>query len=117
MADNSVMWVYFNVPEKYYLHYMATRDERENCRRCGESRRRRVAGHDALNGPAVRLTFERPFATLPEPSTPTKKKIAPTAKRRSCTRRRCSYSCLETGVSADRGGRSGVLECPARSGP
>jgi membrane fusion protein, multidrug efflux system len=29
LADNSVMWVYFNVPEKYYLHYMATRDERE----------------------------------------------------------------------------------------
>jgi membrane fusion protein (multidrug efflux system) len=23
------MWVYFNVPEKYYLHYMATREERE----------------------------------------------------------------------------------------
>jgi membrane fusion protein (multidrug efflux system) len=29
LADNSVMWVYFNVPEKYYLHYMATRKERE----------------------------------------------------------------------------------------
>ncbi len=29
LADNSVMWVYFNVPEKYYLHYMATREQRE----------------------------------------------------------------------------------------
>jgi membrane fusion protein (multidrug efflux system) len=29
LSDNSVMWVYFNVPEKYYLNYMATRDERE----------------------------------------------------------------------------------------
>jgi membrane fusion protein (multidrug efflux system) len=29
LADNSVMWVYFNVPERYYLHYMATREERE----------------------------------------------------------------------------------------
>jgi membrane fusion protein (multidrug efflux system) len=29
LADNSVMWVYFNVPEKFYLHYMATRQERE----------------------------------------------------------------------------------------
>ena len=29
LADNSVMWVYFNVPERYYLHYMATRQERE----------------------------------------------------------------------------------------
>ncbi len=29
LADNSVMWVYFNVPERYYLHYMATRKERE----------------------------------------------------------------------------------------
>jgi membrane fusion protein, multidrug efflux system len=29
LADNSIMWVYFNVPEKYYLHYMATRKERE----------------------------------------------------------------------------------------
>jgi membrane fusion protein, multidrug efflux system len=29
LADNSEMWVYFNVPEKYYLHYMATRKERE----------------------------------------------------------------------------------------
>jgi membrane fusion protein (multidrug efflux system) len=28
LADNSVMWVYFNVPEKYYLNYMATRNER-----------------------------------------------------------------------------------------
>ena len=27
------MWVYFNVPEKYYLHYMATRKEREKGRR------------------------------------------------------------------------------------
>lgn len=29
LADNSMMWVYFNVPEKYYLHYMATRKERD----------------------------------------------------------------------------------------
>ena len=29
LSDNSVMWVYFNVPEKYYLNYMATREERE----------------------------------------------------------------------------------------
>jgi membrane fusion protein (multidrug efflux system) len=29
LADNSTMWVYFNVPEKYYLHYMATKKERE----------------------------------------------------------------------------------------
>jgi membrane fusion protein, multidrug efflux system len=29
LADNSTMWVYFNVPEKYYLHYMATRKQRE----------------------------------------------------------------------------------------
>jgi membrane fusion protein (multidrug efflux system) len=29
LADNSEMWVYFNVPEKYYLHYMETKKERE----------------------------------------------------------------------------------------
>ena len=29
LADNRVMWVYFNVPEKYYLHYMASRKQRE----------------------------------------------------------------------------------------
>lgn len=29
LADNSVMWVYFNVPEKYYLDYMATRKQRQ----------------------------------------------------------------------------------------
>ena len=29
LADNSVMWVYFNVPEKYYLNYMAHRKQRE----------------------------------------------------------------------------------------
>jgi membrane fusion protein (multidrug efflux system) len=29
LADNSVMWVYFNVPEKYYLQYMANRKQRE----------------------------------------------------------------------------------------
>lgn len=27
LADNSVMWVYFNVPERYYLEYMATRKQ------------------------------------------------------------------------------------------
>lgn len=29
LADNRVMWVYFNVPERYYLLYMATRKQRE----------------------------------------------------------------------------------------
>ncbi|HTU25668.1 MAG TPA: efflux RND transporter periplasmic adaptor subunit [Pirellulales bacterium] len=29
LADNSVMWVYFNVPEKYYLQYMAHKKQRE----------------------------------------------------------------------------------------
>jgi membrane fusion protein, multidrug efflux system len=29
LSDNSTMWVYFNVPEKYYLHYMATKKQRE----------------------------------------------------------------------------------------
>ncbi len=29
LADNSVMWVYFNVPEKYYLQYMAHRKQHE----------------------------------------------------------------------------------------
>ena len=29
LSDNNQMWVYFNVPEKYYLHYMAHRKEHE----------------------------------------------------------------------------------------
>jgi membrane fusion protein (multidrug efflux system) len=29
LADNSVMWVYYNVPEKYYLQYMANRKQHE----------------------------------------------------------------------------------------
>jgi membrane fusion protein, multidrug efflux system len=29
LSDNSVMWVYFNVPEKYYLEYMAHRKQHE----------------------------------------------------------------------------------------
>jgi membrane fusion protein, multidrug efflux system len=29
LSDNSVMWVYFNVPEKYYLEYMANREQRD----------------------------------------------------------------------------------------
>jgi membrane fusion protein (multidrug efflux system) len=29
LADNSTVWVYFNVPEKYYLQYMANRAEHE----------------------------------------------------------------------------------------
>jgi membrane fusion protein (multidrug efflux system) len=29
LSDNSVMWVYFNVPEKQYLEYMANRQQRE----------------------------------------------------------------------------------------
>ena len=28
LSDNSVMWVYFNVPEKQYLEYMASRKQR-----------------------------------------------------------------------------------------
>jgi membrane fusion protein, multidrug efflux system len=27
LSDNSVMWVYFNVPEKYYIEYMKTSDK------------------------------------------------------------------------------------------
>ena len=30
LSDNSVMWVYFNVPEKQYLEYMANRKEYED---------------------------------------------------------------------------------------
>jgi membrane fusion protein, multidrug efflux system len=29
LGDNSVMWVYFNVPEKYYLEYMANQKQHE----------------------------------------------------------------------------------------
>src|SRR5205814_5320157 len=29
LSDNSVMWVYFNVPEKQYLEYMANRKQHE----------------------------------------------------------------------------------------
>ena len=29
LSDNSVMWVYFNVPEKQYLEYMAHRKQHE----------------------------------------------------------------------------------------
>jgi membrane fusion protein, multidrug efflux system len=29
LSDNSTMWVYFNVPEKYYLEYMAHRKQHE----------------------------------------------------------------------------------------
>src|SRR4029450_10389200 len=29
LADNRVMWVYFNVPEKYYLDYLANRKQQE----------------------------------------------------------------------------------------
>ena len=29
LSDNSVMWVYFNVPEKNYLEYMANREQHE----------------------------------------------------------------------------------------
>jgi membrane fusion protein (multidrug efflux system) len=29
LSDNSVMWVYFNVPDQQYLEYMAARKERE----------------------------------------------------------------------------------------
>src|SRR5262249_3575057 len=29
LSDNSLMWVYFNVPEKEYLEYMAAREQHE----------------------------------------------------------------------------------------
>jgi membrane fusion protein (multidrug efflux system) len=33
LSDNSVMWVYFNVPEKRYLEYMASRKQRSEDRK------------------------------------------------------------------------------------
>jgi membrane fusion protein (multidrug efflux system) len=33
LSDNSVMWVYFNVPEKRYLEYMATPEEEKKAQR------------------------------------------------------------------------------------
>ena len=40
LSDNSLMWVYFNVPETQYLEYMAAqkqdKEDRQNRARAGE---------------------------------------------------------------------------------
>ena len=50
LSDNSVMWVYFNVPEAQYLEYMASSKQREggseDRTRAGEPRQVPAARHD-----------------------------------------------------------------------
>jgi membrane fusion protein, multidrug efflux system len=57
LSDNSVMWVYFNVPEKYYLAYMASaKQDREN-----QIVELELANHEKFSQPCINLTVEGQF--------------------------------------------------------
>jgi membrane fusion protein (multidrug efflux system) len=57
LSDNSVMWVYFNVPEKQYLEYKAAQKQHE-----AEDRIELVlASHDKFPESCTRLTIEAQF--------------------------------------------------------
>jgi membrane fusion protein (multidrug efflux system) len=57
LSDNSVMWVYFNVPEKQYLEYMASSKQvRED-----QKIELELASHDKFPQPCVKVTVEGQF--------------------------------------------------------
>ncbi len=57
LSDNSVMWVYFNVPEKQYLEYTASsKQEREN-----QKIELELANHDKFPQPCINITVEGQF--------------------------------------------------------
>ena len=57
LSDNSVMWVYFNVPEKQYLEYKAAQKQHE-----AEDRiELMLANHDKFPEKCARLTIEAQF--------------------------------------------------------
>jgi membrane fusion protein (multidrug efflux system) len=57
LSDNSVMWVYFNVPEKQYLEYKAAQKQHE-----AEDRiELLLANHDKFPESCTRLTIEAQF--------------------------------------------------------
>jgi membrane fusion protein (multidrug efflux system) len=55
LSDNSVMWVYFNVPEKQYLEYMA--DPNKSDRKIELE----LANHDKFPQPCTNITVEGQF--------------------------------------------------------
>jgi membrane fusion protein (multidrug efflux system) len=57
LSDNDVMWVYFNVPEKQYLDYMASsKQEREN-----QKVELELANHHKFPQSCVKITVEGQF--------------------------------------------------------
>jgi membrane fusion protein (multidrug efflux system) len=57
LSDNSVMWVYFNVPEKQYLEYMAmSKRDKEN-----QKVELELANHDKFLQPCINMTVEGKF--------------------------------------------------------
>jgi membrane fusion protein, multidrug efflux system len=57
LSDNSVMWVYFNVPEAQYLEYMASSEQEKKDRKVELE----LANHNKFPRPASALTIEGQF--------------------------------------------------------
>ena len=57
LSDNSVMWVYFNVPEKQYLEYKAAQKQHE----ADDRIELLLANHDKFPESCTRLTIEAQF--------------------------------------------------------
>jgi membrane fusion protein, multidrug efflux system len=57
LSDNSLMWVYFNVPEREYLDYMVSSEQDKNDQRIELE----LANHHLFPQPCERLTIEAQF--------------------------------------------------------
>jgi membrane fusion protein, multidrug efflux system len=57
LSDNSVMWVYFNVPEKQYLEYMASSKQDKDDQKIELE----LASHTKFPQPCMKLTVEGQF--------------------------------------------------------
>ena len=57
LSDNSLMWVYFNVPEKQYLEYKAAQKQHE----ADDKIELLLANHDKFTESCTRLTIEAQF--------------------------------------------------------
>src|SRR5262249_17503490 len=59
LSDNSVMWVYFNVPEKWYFEYLSKQDGGQDSGK--EKVELEQANHDKFPQPCIKLTIEGQF--------------------------------------------------------
>ena len=65
LSDNSVMWVYFNVPEKHYLEYMASRSRRRRIRKSSSCWRTATSSRSPARSVAIEGQFNNETGNIP----------------------------------------------------